>query len=101
MQLCNDSAVFNVLGMDAAGLDTYTRVTVKCSFYRESTSSMTDKGLKSSYKATIRIPAQNVPAALALTKGITVEHGVDKMTVLGWTDNRRAPHAPHIKVVCG
>lgn len=101
MQLCNDSVTFNVAGMGANGLDEYTAVTVQCSFYREDNSSMTDKGLKANYKATIRIPAENVPEALVLSKGMIVEHGTDKMTVIGWTDNRKAPHAPHIKVVCG
>lgn len=100
MQLVNDIVKFNVLGMDADGYDAYAAVNVRCSFFRSDTSGMSDKGLKPDYKAVIRIPEENVPKALVLTKGMTIEHGTERMTVVGWTDNRKAPYAPHIKVVC-
>lgn len=103
MKLCNDTVVFHaVTGMDADGLDIYEDISVSgCSWYRQGAASVNSKGVTDGSDVVIRIPAENVPDGLVLSKGMQVSMGGDTAHVTAWTDNRRAPNGGHIKVVCG
>lgn len=102
MKMCNQTLKFYVLGKpNADGTDTYTEVTVKnCSWFKETVSSITDKGPKANNSIIIRIPAENVPSELVITKGMKVQRGEETVYVKAWTDNRNALRGKHIKVVC-
>lgn len=103
MKLCNETVVFRtVAGMDADGLESYKDISVSgCSWYRQGAASVNSRGMTDGSGVIIRIPAENVPADLALSKGMTVSRVGDTACVTAWTDNRRAPNGGHIKVVCG
>lgn len=103
MKLCNDTVVFRaVTGMDADGLDIYEDISVSgCSWYRQGAASVNSKGVTDGSDVIIRIPAENVPDGLVLSKGMQVSMGGIAAHVTAWTDNRRAPNGGHIKVVCG
>jgi len=102
MKLCNESVTFFVLGApDENGYDSYTEVTVNgCSWFRQTDSEINAKGRTPDNSVIIRIPAENVPDGLKLTKGMKVTHGEETVYIKAWTDNRRALRGKHIKVVC-
>lgn len=101
MKLCTETIIVHLPGkMDADGCDTYKDVTLDgVSWHKEHISSVTENGLKSANKITIRIPAAVLPTEFAIAKGVKITHGKDSVTVLSWTENCRG-RAPHLKVVC-
>lgn len=101
MKLCNEKVTFFVLGKpDADGYDTYSEITADgCSWFRQTNSNVTEKGITRNDTVTIRIPAQNVPDGLVLSTGMKAVHGEETVYVKAWTDNRKAPRGKHIKVV--
>ena len=101
MKLCTESIIIHMPGeMDKDGCDTYEDVTLEgVSWHKEHISSVTENGLKSANKVTIRIPAAVWPADFSLFKGVKITHGKESVTVLSWTENFRG-NAPHLKVVC-
>ncbi len=99
MELCNETITLKINGLDDDGYDTYTDVTIRgVSWFKENLHSVTGEGLKSADRIIIRIPAEVFPD-VEIVPGMTILHGADSVTVLSWTDNRRA-RAPHVKVVC-
>ena len=84
MNLCNETiTVFNAKLNPETGNDDYNGTVIDgVSWFCEIVSTV-DQGLKAANKFTIRIP----------------EDADFGFTVLGVTDNRRAPNAPHWKVI--
>lgn len=102
MKLCTETITLHIPSLNYDSLDDCTPVTVSgVSWFRENISSVTEHGLKSADKITIRIPAGVFPEDVCLTKGMEISHGDETVTVLSWTDNRRSGmRAAHVKVVC-
>ena len=135
MRLCSETVtVYNARVDPAQRMEVYTpTVLTGVSWYSEVVSAVTDSGLKSASKYTLRIPeevdaagktytdpkayreAADVSGLWTLQKGDVVvkgsctdtltpaqlrdRYGSDRvLTVLGVTDNRRAPNARHWKV---
>ena len=117
MKLCDDTlTLFHAAVDPETGGNAWIPTTVSgASWYMTDTSTVdTGKGgLVAANKVTVRIPAEAAPDGLALSNGdIVVKgdasgvenptpaklkklYGADCATVLGITDNRRAPNAPH------
>lgn len=121
MKLCNDViTVFNARVDPDLGGDVYSPTKISgCSWYATDASTVdaSKGGLVAANKVTVRIPAEVAPAGFCLKNGDIIvkgdasamgdptpaklkqAYGADCMTVLAVTDNRRAPNAPHFKVV--
>ena len=119
MRLCNDTVTVFSYAVDAAThAPTYTPHVIEgVSWYATAAETVDPKGgLVAAHKVTVRIPAAVIPAGLVFTsKDVVVKgdasaatatpaalkaaYGDDCATVLAVTDNRRAPNAPHVKVV--
>ena len=118
MKLCDDTlTLFHAAVDPETGGNAWTPTVIPsgASWYMTDTSTVdTGKGgLVAANKVTVRIPAEAAPDGLALSNGdIVVKgdasgvenptpaklkklYGADCATVLGITDNRRAPNAPH------
>lgn len=102
MKLCDEKVTFFVPGKpDADGYDTYSEITADgCSWFQQTNSNVTEKGMTPNNTVIIRIPAENVPDGLVLSKGMKVVSSGKTAHVKAWTDNRRALRGKHIKVVC-
>ena len=116
MKLCNDTiTVFTARVDPELGDDVWTPTVIKdVSWYATDASK---GGLVAANKVTVRIPAKVYPEGLELKNGDVIvkgdasgaesptpaklkkAYGGDFMTVLAVTDNRRAPRAPHVKVI--
>ena len=90
MKMCNDTiTVFNRRLDPDTGYEIYTPTVIRgVSWYSHVDSAVTSDGLKAANKITIRIP-------------IDADKYGEIATILGVTDNRRAPRAKHWKVVGG
>lgn len=119
MRLCDDTiAVIRAAHDPGTGKDLWESQTVEgVSWYGDMAVQVDDRGLKAAPKIVIRIPEESAPAGFSIKAGDLVarspawEDGrvpappvlkktAELVTVLGVTDNRRAPNAPHWKVVC-
>ena len=121
MKLCNDViTVFTARVDPELGDDVWTPTVIKgVSWYATDASTVdaSKGGLVAANKVTVRIPAGGFPDALVVKNGDVIvkadasgvadptpaklkkAYGGDFMTVLAVTDNRRAPKAPHVKVI--
>lgn len=120
VKLCDETiTLFHACVDPETGGNAWTLTTVSgASWYMTDTSTVdTGKGgLVAANKVTVRIPAEAPPDGLVLSNGdIVVKgdasgvenptpaklkklYGADCATVLGITDNRRAPNAPHWRI---
>ena len=120
MKLCNDTiTVFNArVDPDEGGNVWVPTVITGASWYLTDAATVdaSKGGLVAANKVTVRIPVEAAPAEFALKNGdilvkgdaAAVEsptpaklkklYGVDCATILGVTDNRRAPRAPHWRI---
>lgn len=120
MKLCNDTiTVFNArVDPDVGGNVWAPTVIAGCSWYATDASTVdaSKGGLVAANKVIVRIPEEVAPAGLAIRNGdiivkgdasasenptpakLKTAWGADCATVLGVTDNRRAPNAPHWRV---
>ena len=120
MKLCNDTiTVFNArVDPETGGNGWEPTVIAGCSWFATDASTVdaSKGGLVAANKVTVRIPAPAAPADLSLKNGDIIVRGdasgvdgptppklkklydADCATVLGVTDNRRAPNAPHWRV---
>ena len=120
MKLCNDTiTVFNARVDPDVGANVWTPTVITgASWYMTDASTVdTSKGgLVAANKVIVRIPAEAAPAGFGLKAGDIIVKGdasatqnptpaklkkawgEDCATVLGVTDTRRAPHAPHWRV---
>ena len=121
MKLCNDTiSVFTARVDPDLGDDVWTPTVIKdVSWYATDASTVdaSKGGLVAANKVTVRIPANVFPEGLELKNGDVIVkadasgvadptpaklkhiYGGDSMTVLAVTDSRRAPRAPHVRVV--
>lgn len=121
MKLCNDViTVFNARVDPELGDDVWTPTVIKGASWYATDASTVDAskgGLVAANKVTVRIPAGVIPEGFAIKNGDVIVkgdasseenptppklkkvYGGDFMTVLAVTDNRRAPRAPHVKVI--
>ena len=120
MKLCNDViTVFTARVDPELGDDVWAPTVIKdVSWYATDASTVdaSKGGLVAANKVTVRIPANVFPEGLELKNGDVIvkaeitgsdwtpaklkkAYGGDFMTVLAVTDNRRAPRAPHVRVV--
>lgn len=121
MKLCNDViTVFTARVDPELGDDVWAPTVIKdVSWYATDASTVdaSKGGLVAANKVTVRIPANVFPEGLELKNGDVIvkadasgvadptpaklkkAYGGDFMTVLAVTDNRRAPRAPHVKVI--
>ncbi len=122
MKLCGD--VITVFGarFDAeSGGDVWVPVVIPgCSWHAADGCAVEARrgGLAAAYRVRVRIPAEAVPDGLVIRNGDIVVRGdasgmedpdpaalkrdfPDCAVVLGVTDNRRAPRAPHIRLTGG
>lgn len=114
MQLCNDTvSLFNKLPDGKRGY--YWRKTLLrgVSWYAKDISSVTNDGLQTARQFVVRIPNAEgygdtwtlhngdymVKGDVEYTAAMAETYAPDVMTVTAVIDNRRAPHAPHIKVL--
>ena len=128
MFLCEDTiTVFNPVLDEDTGIDIWKGTVVSgVSWYSSMQSSVDSTGLKAANQFTIRIPEESgtdagytepkafIGEGFTLTTGTIIVHGAaetdgmtpaklkeqyaEVVTVLGVTDNRRAPYAKHWKV---
>ncbi len=120
MKLCNDTiTVFNARVDPDVGGNVWTPTVITGASWYATDASTVDAskgGLVAANKVTVRIPVEAAPAEFALKNGdilvrgdaAAVEsptpaklkklYGVDCATILGVTDNRRAPRAPHWRI---
>ena len=120
MKLCNDTiTVFNArVDQDVGGNVWAPTVIDGASWYMTDASTIdaSKGGLVAAGKVIVRIPAEVAPKGFGLKAGDIIVKGdagdtqnptpanlkqawgADCMTVLGITDNRRAPNAPHWRV---
>ena len=120
MKLCDDViTVFTARVDPELGDDVWTPTVIKGASWYATDASTVDAskgGLVAANKVTVRIPANVFPEGLELKNGDVIVKGdasatanptptklkaayADCVTVLGVTDNRRAPNAPHWRVV--
>ena len=121
MKLCNDTiTVFNARVDQEQGGNVWTPTTITGASWWATDASTVDAakgGLVAANKVIVRVPAEAAPEGLTLKNGdILVKgdasevenptpaklkqlYGADCATILGITDNRRAPKAPHVKVI--
>lgn len=120
MKLCDDViTVFTARVDPELGDDVWTPTVIKgVSWYATDASTVdaSKGGLVAANKVTVRIPAKVYPEGLVLKNGDVIVKGTvtgndwtpaklkkvyggDFMTVLAVTDSRRAPRAPHVRVV--
>ena len=119
MRLCNDTITVFTASVDETTKTTVYAPTVLtgCSWYATNADTVDPKGgLVAARKVIVRIPAEVMPAGLEIRAGDIVVreslsgsgwtpafirrcHGDKMITVLAVTENRRAPNAPHLKVV--
>ena len=117
MKLCDDVVTVFRQGVDPATKTTRMTWTVIRGAHWFATAADTvdpKGGLVAANKVTVRIPAEVVPEGLKISKGDLIvrgeaagqteaelrrTYGADFAVVLSVTDSRRAPNAPHIKVV--
>ena len=120
MKLCNDViTVFNARVDPDVGGNVWTPAVITgASWYMTDASTIdaSKGGLVAANKVTVRIPEGNAPEGFGLKAGDIIVKGdasgtadptptklkkawgADCMTVLGVTDNRRAPSAPHWRI---
>ena len=121
MKLCNDTiTVFTARVDPELGDDVWAPTVIRGASWYATDASTVDAskgGLVAANKVTVRIPANVYPEGLELKNGDVIvkaeangvadptpaklkkAYGGDFMTVLAVTDNRRAPKAPHVKVI--
>ena len=121
MKLCNDTiTVFTARVDPELGDDVWAPTVIRGASWYATDASTVDAskgGLVAANKVTVRIPAKVYPEGLELKNGDVIvkgdasgaesptpaklkkAYGGDFMTVLAVTDNRRAPRAPHVKVI--
>ena len=131
MKECNETiTVYNRSYDDTTGLDVWTPTTIAgVSWFERLDTAITDSGLKSAAKCTVRIPTDatctktyvdplsytSPSTTYTLTAGDIIirgaclqcknpaelkKHHSDMVTILGVTDNRGRPRGKHFKVVC-
>ena len=120
MKLCNDViTVFNARVDPDVGGNVWTPTVITGASWYMTDASTVDAskgGLVSASKVIVRIPEEAAPEGFGLKAGDIIVKGdayttdsptpaklkktwgADCMTVLGVTDNRRAPNAPHWRV---
>ena len=118
MRLCSDTVTVFTASVDPATKTAVYAPTVigGVSWYATAADVVDPKGgLVAARKVIVRIPAEVLPGGLAIRAGDIIVKGEapgtdwtpaklradfpDFMTVLAVTDNRRAPNAPHVRVV--
>ena len=129
MKECNETiTVYNRSYDDDTGLDIWTPTTITgVSWHKNTDTAITDSGLKSAAKCTIRIPIEAVcnksyvdplsytapETTYTLDAGDVIIRGScsecenpaelkkhhEMVTILGVTDNRDRPHGKHFRVV--
>lgn len=121
MKLCDETITIFTARVDPEqGDDVWTPTVIKdVSWYATDASTVdaSKGGLVAANKVTVRIPAEVYPEGLVLKNGDVIvkgdasgaesptpaklkkAYGGDFMTVLAVTNSRRAPRAPHVRVV--
>lgn len=120
MKLCNDTiTVFNARVDPEVGGNVWVPTVITGASWWATDASTVDAskgGLVAANKVTVRIPVEAAPETLEMKNGDIIVrgdasavenptpaklkqlYGVDCATILGVTDNRRAPRAPHWRV---
>lgn len=116
MRLCSDTVTLRLPYLDDDGFDAYIDYTLTgVSWYKVHLSSVSNEGLLSADQIVLRIPAElpdlvfipyeaweeldDKTGYWTLHEGMPVLYEGIESTVISFTDNRRAPHGKHWKVV--
>lgn len=119
MKECNETiTIFHHTYNEQTDADVWTPIVVNdVSWFERTDTAITDSGLKSAKKCTIRIPKESIKTGFALSPDDVIIKGTcsdqtctnptaikakhpSMVTVLGLTDSTHRPHGAQIKVVC-
>ena len=119
MKQCNETiTIFHHTYNSQTDTDVWTPIVVEnVSWFERTDTAITDNGLKSAKKCTIRIPVASIGSGFAIDAGDIIvkgtcadsactnpveikKHHPDMVTVLGTTDSTHRPHGAQIKAVC-